>query len=98
MCVGGGAERGGQGAEMRPAMAPHFLQFSALFLQLLLTCPPCKLVGALCVRYAGVLLLEASGGLVTALHFFRSFPAISPQFSAVFCNFMQFFAITFDAP
>ena len=54
------------------------------FLQLLFACPPRVLVGALCVPCAEVLLLEASGGWVTA-----------PQFSR---NFPQFFAIGFDVP
>ena len=43
-------------------------------------CPPCGLVGALCVPSAQVLLLEASGSLVTA---------ICPQFSAALRNFLQ---------
>ena len=42
-------------------------------LQLLFACPPCVLVGALCVPCAEVLLLGASGGLITAPQFSRCF-------------------------
>ena len=50
----------------------NFPQFSAI----VFTCPPCVLIGALCVPCADVLLLEASGGLVAAPQFFRNIPAI----------------------
>ena len=53
-------------------------------------CPPCVVVGALCVPCAEVLLLEASGGLVEALQFSCNFPAISRKSP-------QYFAIGFDA-
>ena len=60
-----------------------FRNFSAIAF-----CLSTSRAGALC---AEVLLLEASGVLVTAPQFFR-------DFSAVFRNFLQFFAIGFDAP
>ena len=66
------------------AIFRNFPQFSAVFPQSLFARPPCALVGARCVPCAEVLLLEASGGLVTALQSIRNFP--------------QFFAIGFGAP
>ena len=64
-------------------------QFSSFFPQLLFACPPCMLVGALCVPCAEVLLLEASGGLLTAPQFPHKSPAISPQFPTIFRNWIQ---------
>ena len=66
----------------------NFPQFSAVFPQLLVACPPDVLVGALCVPCAEVLLLEASGGLGV----FPQFPAISrnfPQFPAISRNWIS---------
>ena len=62
----------------------NFWQVLEIFLHLLFACPPCMLVGALCVACAKVLLFEASGGLVPAPQFFRDFPTISRSFPAIF--------------
>ena len=54
---------------------PHF---PAFFPQLLFACPPCVLVGALCVPCTEISLLQAS----RCLHTTPQFPAIFPQFLA----------------
>ena len=68
------------------AILRNFSQLSAIFSPLLFARPPACVLP--CVPRADLLLLEAAGGLVMAPNFFRSFPAIFPQF----------FAIRFDAP
>ena len=73
-----------QTAGERGIEARNFSQFFAIFRQRLFACPPCVLVGALCVPCAEVLLFEASGGLVPALQFFRDISAISHNFPAIF--------------
>ena len=59
--------------------------FPAISPLLPFACPPCVLVGALCVPCAEVLLLEASAGLVRH----RNFSAISRNFPAIFRNLIS---------
>ena len=78
-----GSAPGGKVSQFR-----SFSQFFAIsrnftiFRQSLFACPPRVRVGALRVPGAEVVLFEASGGLVTAPQFSRSFP----QFPAFFRN------------
>ena len=78
--------RQGGGVEGR-SFSKIFHNF-ATFPQLLFACPPGVLLVPCVSPCAEVLLLEASGGLVTAPQFPRNFPSI----------FQQFSAIGFDAP
>ena len=78
LCAPGGPDPFGQGGGIEDQnFFCNFPQFPAIFPNCLLLAPPCALIGALCVPCAEVLLLEASGGLVTA-----------PQFPAIFRNWI----------